>query len=111
MNLTISGHHLEITPSIRDYVAAKLDRVKRHFDHVINVTAILRVDKLVHKVEASLHVKGHDFHAHSEDSNMYAAIDLLADKLDRQIVKHKEKISNVHQSEGALKHQSPEVGL
>ena len=111
MNLTISGHHLEITPAIRDYVAAKLDRVKRHFDHVINVTAILRVDKLVHKVEASLHVKGHDFHAHSEDSNMYAAIDLLADKLDRQIVKHKEKISNVHQSEGALKHQSVEVGL
>ena len=111
MNLTISGHHLEITPSIRDYVASKLDRVKRHFDHVINVTAILRVDKLVHKVEASLHVKGHDFHAHSEDSNMYAAIDLLADKLDRQIVKHKEKISNVHQSEGALKHQSPEAGL
>ena len=75
MNLTISGHHLEITPAIRDYVSTKLDRVKRHFDHVINVTAIMRVDKLVHKVEASLHVKGHDFHAHSEDGNMYAAID------------------------------------
>ena len=109
MNLTISGHHLEITPAIRDYVAAKLDRVKRHFDHVINVTTIMRVEKLVHKVEASLHVKGHDFHAHSEDGNMYAAIDLLADKLDRQIVKHKEKISNVHQSEGALKHQTTEI--
>ena len=109
MNLTISGHHLEITPAIRDYVAAKLDRVKRHFDHVINVTAIMRVEKLVHKVEASLHVKGHDFHAHSEDGNMYAAIDLLADKLDRRIVKHKEKISNVHQSEGALKHQTTEI--
>lgn len=111
MNLTISGHHLDITPAIRDYVAAKLDRVKRHFDHVINVNAILRVEKLVHKVEVTLHVKGHDFHAHSEDGNMYAAIDLLADKLDRQIVKHKEKISNVHQSEGSLKHQSAEVGL
>ena len=109
MNLTISGHHLEITPAIRDYVEAKLDRVKRHFDHVINVTTIMRVEKLVHKIEASLHVKGHDFHAHSEDVNMYAAIDLLADKLDRQIVKHKEKISNVHQSEGALKHHSPEI--
>jgi len=109
MNLTISGHHLEITPAIRDYVAAKLDRVKRHFDHVINVTTIMRVEKLVHKVEASLHVKGHDFHAHSEDGNMYAAIDLLADKLDRQIVKHKEKISNVHQSEGALKHQPAQI--
>ena len=76
MNLTISGHHLEVTPAIRAYVAEKLERVKRHFDHVINVNVILQVDKLVHKVEANLHVKGHDFHAHSEDTNMYAAIDL-----------------------------------
>ena len=86
MNLTISGHHLEVTPAIRDYVSEKLDRVKRHFDHVINLTVIMQVEKLVHKVEATLHVKGHDFNAHSEDGNMYAAIDLLADKLDRQIV-------------------------
>ncbi|MEW5967580.1 MAG: ribosome-associated translation inhibitor RaiA [Pseudomonadota bacterium] len=105
MNLTISGHHLEVTPAIRDYVSEKLDRVKRHFDHVINVNVIMQVDKLVHKVEANLHVKGHDFHAHSEDANMYAAIDLLADKLDRQIVKHKEKTSDVHQGGGGVKHQ------
>ncbi|OGU55121.1 MAG: ribosomal subunit interface protein, partial [Hydrogenophilales bacterium RIFOXYA1_FULL_63_33] len=59
MNLTISGHHLEVTPAIRDYVSEKLDRVKRHFDHVINVTVIMQVEKLVHKVEATLHVKGH----------------------------------------------------
>jgi putative sigma-54 modulation protein len=108
MNLTISGHHLEVTPAIRDYVSEKLDRVKRHFDHVINVTVIMQVEKLVHKVEATLHVKGHDFHAHSEDGNMYAAIDLLADKLDRQIVKHKEKTSDVHQGGGGLKHQPTE---
>ncbi|MDT3708053.1 MAG: ribosome-associated translation inhibitor RaiA [Thiobacillus sp.] len=110
MNLTISGHHLEVTPAIRNYVSDKLDRVKRHFDHVINVSVILQVEKLVHKVEATLHVKGHDFHAHSEDGNMYAAIDLLADKLDRQIVRHKEKTANVHQDSGGLKHvptQSP----
>ncbi|MEW6414845.1 MAG: ribosome-associated translation inhibitor RaiA [Pseudomonadota bacterium] len=100
MNLTISGHHLEVTPAIRAYVADKLERVKRHFDHVINVNVILQVDKLVHKVEANLHVKGHDFHAHSEDTNMYAAIDLLADKLDRQIVKYKEKISDAHHGNG-----------
>lgn len=109
MNLTISGHHLEVTPAIRDYVSSKLDRVKRHFDHVITVSVIMRVEKLVHKVEASLHVKGHDFHAHSEDANMYASIDLLADKLDRQIVKHKEKNSDVHQGNGALKHQLIEI--
>jgi putative sigma-54 modulation protein len=108
MNLTISGHHLEVTPAIRDYVSEKLDRVKRHFDHVINISVIMQVEKLVHKVEATLHVKGHDFHAHSEDANMYAAIDLLADKLDRQIVKHKEKTSNVHQGNGGLKHQATE---
>ena len=109
MNLTISGHHLEVTPAIRDYVSEKLDRVKRHFDHVINVTVIMQVEKLVHKVEATLHVKGHDFHARSEDGNMYAAIDFLADKLDRQILRHKEKTSDVHHAGGALKHQHSET--
>ncbi len=108
MNLTISGHHLEVTPAIRNYVSEKLDRVKRHFDHVINLTVIMQVEKLVHRVEATLHVKGHAIHAHSEDGNMYAAIDLLADKLDRQIVRHKEKTSNVHQAGGGLKHQPTE---
>jgi len=108
MNLKISGHHLEVTPAIRDYVSDKLDRVKRHFDHVITLNVIMQVEKLVHRVEATLHVKGHDFHAHSEDDNMYAAIDLLADKLDRQIVKHKEKTSNVHQESGGLKHLQAE---
>jgi putative sigma-54 modulation protein len=104
MNLTISGHHLEVTPAIRDYLSAKLERVKRHFDQVINVSVIMQVEKLVHKVEATLHVKGHDFHARSQDADMYAAIDLLADKLDRQVVRHKEKTSNVHQG-GGLKRQ------
>lgn len=108
MNLTISGHHLAVTPAIRDYVSEKLDRVKRHFDHVINLTVTMQVEKLVHKVDASVHVKGHNFHVRSEDDNMYAAIDLLADKLDRQIVKHKEKIANVHQASGGLKHQPTE---
>src|SRR3569623_231262 len=108
MNLTISGHHLEVPPAIRDYVSEKLDRVKRHFDHVINVTVIVQVEKLEHKVEATLLVKGNDINAHSEDGNMYAAIDLLADKLDRQIVKHKEKSSDVHQGGGGLKHQPSE---
>jgi putative sigma-54 modulation protein len=100
MNLTISGHHLEVTPAIRDYVVDKLGRIRRHFDHVINVTIIMQVEKLAHKVEATLHVKGHDFHARCEDASMYAAIDLLADKLDRQILRHKEKNASAHQSGG-----------
>ena len=106
MNLNISGHHLEITPAIRDYAQAKLDRIKRHFDSVIDLSLILRVDKLIHNAEAKLHVRGRDFHAHAGDANMYAAIDLLADKLDRQIVKHKEKHGDHHAADGGVKHAS-----
>jgi putative sigma-54 modulation protein len=108
MNLNISGHHLEITPAIRGYVAEKLDRVKRHFDQVIEAKVIMQVEKLVHKVEVSLHVSGRDFHAHAEDGNMYAAIDLMTDKLDRQIVRHKEKNADNH-PEDAAKRQASSV--
>lgn len=109
MNLTISGHHLEVTLAIRSYVSEKLGRIERHFDHVINVSVIMQVEKLVHKVDVTLHVRGHDFHARSEDGNMYAAIDLLVDKLDRQIVKHKEKTVDVHRDGSALKHIAAET--
>ena len=93
MNLTLTGVHLEITPAIRAYVLAKLDRVNRHFDHVIDVSVVLSVDKLRKKVEANVHVRGKEIHAESVDADMYAAIDMLADKLDRQVLKYKEKIS------------------
>jgi len=91
MNIQITGHHVEVTAAIRDYVQAKLERVMRHFDHVIDAQVILSVDKLVQKVEATLHLRGHDIFASSEDANMYAAIDSLADKLDRAVIRHKEK--------------------
>jgi len=90
MNLNLTGHHLEITPAIRDYVLSKLDRVTRHFDHVIDVNVVLSVNKLQKKVEANVHVRGKDLHAESIDADMYAAIDALADKLDRLVLKHKE---------------------
>jgi putative sigma-54 modulation protein len=93
MNLTLTGVHLEITPAIRAYVLAKLDRINRHFDHVIDVNVVLSVDKLRKKVEANVHVRGKEIHAESVDPDMYAAIDLLADKLNRQVLKYKEKIS------------------
>lgn len=109
MNLNISGHHLEITPAIRDYVADKFSRITRHFDQVIDVNVIMQVEKLVHKVEVSLHVRGRDFHVHAEDANMYAAIDLMSDKLDRQIVKHKEKNADHHPENGGVKHQPESV--
>ena len=106
MNLSVTGHHLEVTPAIRDYVSAKLERVTRHFDHVIDVNVIMTVEKLAQKVEATIHVSGKDIFAEAIDNDMYAAIDLLADKLDRQVLKHKEK----HGAHGrdALKHQAAE---
>jgi len=103
MNLNITGHHLEVTPAIRDYVSAKLERVTRHFDQVIDVNVILSVEKLVQQVEANIHVSGKDIFAEASDNDMYAAIDLLADKLDRLVLKHKEK--NGAHGRDALKHQ------
>lgn len=90
MNLTISGHHLEITPSIRDYALNKLSRIKRHFDDVIDVTVLLSVDKLQQKAEINLHLRGKDIHCEAVQPDLYAAIDCLIDKLDRQVIKYKE---------------------
>lgn len=92
MNLTISGHHLEVTPSIRDYTLNKLTRVKRHFDQVIDVAVLLSVDKLQQKAEINLHLRGKDIHCEAIQDDLYAAIDALIDKLDRQVIKHKECI-------------------
>ncbi len=94
MNLNITGHHVEVTPAIREYVTNKLDRVIRHFDQVTSTHVILSVEKLQQKAEITLHVKGKDIFADATDADLYAAIDLLVDKLDRQVVKHKEKISD-----------------
>ncbi|HEX6320982.1 MAG TPA: ribosome-associated translation inhibitor RaiA [Burkholderiales bacterium] len=92
MNLNVSGHHLEVTPAIRTYVQSKLERIARHFDHVIDAHVILTVDKLRQKAEATLHVRGKDLHCESEELDLYAAIDLLADKLDRQVLRYKDKL-------------------
>jgi len=110
MNLTITGHHLEITPALRGYVEEKLKRVTRHFDHVIDVTVILSVEKLVQKAEVNVHVAGRDIFVEASDADLYAAVDALIDKLDRQIVKHKEKTGNVHRETGGIKRQSAEIG-
>jgi len=91
MNLNVSGHHVEVTPALRGYVQSKLERITRHFDHVIDAHVILSVDKLKQKAEITLHVRGKDLHCASEEQDMYAAIDLMTDKLDRQVLKHKGK--------------------
>jgi len=92
MNLNVSGHHVEVTPALRTYVQSKLERVNRHFDHVIDAHVILTVEKLRQKAEVTLHVRGKDLHCESEEDDLYAAIDLLADKLDRQVLRYKDKL-------------------
>ncbi|MBU2874802.1 ribosome hibernation promoting factor [Marinobacter salexigens] len=91
MQLNISGHHVELTPALKDYVAEKLERLERHFDHISNCQVTLEVDKVRQIADATLHVVGGEIHAKAESEDMYAAIDGLVDKLDRQIIKHKEK--------------------
>ena len=92
MNLSVSGHHLEVTPALRTYVESKLGRVRRHFDHMIDAHVILTADKLRRKAEVTLHLAGKDLHCESEQADLYAAIDLLADKLDRQVLRYKDKL-------------------
>lgn len=94
MNLNITGHHVEVTPALRDYVTSKLDRPIRHFDLVTSTAVILSVEKLKQKAEVTVHVRGRDIYVEAEADDMYAAIDALVDKLDRQVVKHKEKTSD-----------------
>jgi putative sigma-54 modulation protein len=94
MQISIDGHHVDVTESMQDYIRTKMDRIERHFDQVVDVHVVLSVEKQRHKAEATIHVAGNTIHAHSENDDMYAAIDLLLDKLDRQVKKHKEKLTN-----------------
>jgi putative sigma-54 modulation protein len=107
MNLTISGHHVEVTPAIREYIRGKLERVWRHFDQVIDIAVILTVDTVSakenrQKAEINLRLSGKALYAESLAHDLYAAIDSLIDKLDRQVMKHKTKIQD--HSHDAVKH-------
>lgn len=91
MQINISGHHLEVTEALRNYVNEKFVRLERHFDKITNVQVIMQVEKLKQKIDATLHIAGGEVVANAEHDDMYAAIDLLVDKLDRQLIKFKEK--------------------
>ena len=106
MNLNITGHHVEVTPALRDYVTSKLDKVIAHFDHVTRVAVILSVEKLKQKAEVTVHVSGKDIFVEADDADLYASIDSLVDKLDRQLQKHKQKVAD--HSRESLKHQVAE---
>ena len=99
MQLSITGHHIDVTDSLRYYVTSKIERLERHYDHITNVHVVLSVEKLVQKAEATVHTAGAELFADAQSEDLYAAIDALIDKLNRQIVKHKEK-SNRHQTRG-----------
>jgi putative sigma-54 modulation protein len=96
MQINLTGNHVDITPALREYVQAKFARIERHFDHVTDIHVILSVEKQRNKAEATVHVTGASLHADAEHEDMYAALDLMADKLDRQVKKHKEKLTDHH---------------
>jgi putative sigma-54 modulation protein len=93
MQINIEGHHVDLTESMQDYIQSKMAKIERHFDQVVDIRVVLSVEKLRQKAEATVHVAGNNLHAHEENQDMYAAIDLLVDKLDRQVKKHKEKLT------------------
>ena len=92
MNLSITGRHLEVTPAINEYVKTKMARVARHFDNVIDTQVMLSIERLKHTAEVTMRLPGKDLHCEASDENLYAAIDLLADKIDRQVIKYKDKV-------------------
>ncbi len=106
MQINITGHHIDVTDALRSYVSEKLEKIERHFDHVTNVHVVLTVEKQSQKAEANVHVSGADLFAQHESEDMYASIDGLVDKLDRQIVKHKEKIGNHNRKSGGVKNMT-----
>lgn len=105
MNLHLTGHHLQITPAIREHVAHKLEKITAHFDHVIDINVIMTVEKLQHKVEAKMHLSGKEIFCEAHGEDMYVAIDHLVGKLERAVIKHKEK-NLAHRHDGApIKHR------
>ena len=101
MQISITGHHVDITPALRSYVDNKFNRLERHFDKMTNIHVILSIEKERQKAEATIHVSHGNVFADEEHEDMYAAIDGLVDKLDRQLKKHKEKLTNHHRGESS----------
>jgi len=99
MNVSVTGHHVDVTAALRDYAASKLERLERHFDHVTEIHVILSVEKLRQKAEATINIAGNQLYADAVNEDMYAALDLLTDKLDRQVIKHKEKLRDHHKKD------------
>lgn len=108
MQLSISGQHMDITDALRGHVADKVKKITRHFDHVTRTHVVLRPEKSRHKAEATVNIRGATMHAAATADDMYAAIDSMAEKLDRQMLKHKEKRADHHRGDESLKHMTDE---
>ena len=91
MQVSVTGHHVDVTDSLRNFIEEKISKLKRHFDNVTDVHVILTVAKLEQKAEATVQISGAKLFADDTKEDMYQAIDGMVDKLDRQIIKHKEK--------------------
>ena len=102
MQLNVSGHHVDVTDSLRNYVSSKMEKLERHFDRITNMNVILTVEKQRQKAEATIHASGAEIFAEAEQDDLYAAIDMLADKLDRQLIKKKEKTKD-HKHRAAVR--------
>lgn len=103
MRINLTGHNVNMTPALNDYVQSKIGRLERRFDNVTSASVVLQVEKLMHKAEATIRVSGGELHADAVDQNMYAAIDALGDKLDRQITRHKEKLTERRRADSGRK--------
>jgi putative sigma-54 modulation protein len=99
MQINLTGHHVEITPALREYVTSKLSRLERHFEQLTDIHCILTVEKLRHRAEATVNLKGAKLFADATEEDMYKSIDMMLDRLDRQVKRHKEKVTNHHASE------------
>ena len=96
MRIDVHGQQIEVTQALRDYVESKLERLPRHFEQPLDVRVLLSVDKVEQRAEATINISGKTLHADAVGVDMYGAIDLLADKLDRLLMKHKEKLVDNH---------------
>lgn len=96
MQIIVKGHQVDVTAALRDYATTKFERVTRHFDHLHELNIVLGIEKLLHKAEATIQLSGKKLHADATAVDMYAAIDALVDKIDTQVRKHKEKITDHH---------------
>ncbi len=103
MQISISGQHMDVTESLHNHVSGKVGKITRHFDHVTNTNVVLLVEKTRHIAEATINIKGAMIHASSTSDDMYTAIDSLVSKLDRQVIKHKEKLTDHHRNEESIK--------